>query len=110
EPLRFDREHVDHVGKGRRRLAPKPGHRESNRGEGILELMRDLTRRLAKRAQSFGLEGTLTSHLDLMSHPTHLQSQHRKLRRSLSWRPVRQGLPKRHALCPANELVNGTAE
>src|SRR5262245_12875378 len=110
ESLRLDREHLDRFAEFWRDVATKTVHREANRCERILELVRDLPRGLSQRRGAFGLERARATQLQLFCHFAHSRAKHLEFRRASARWSVGQGLCTFDGRSPTNELGERTAQ
>jgi hypothetical protein len=80
-------EHIDDVGKRCGSVAPKPCDGEPDRCQWVLELVRDLSRGFAERAEPLGLDLASSRVLELACDRAHSGAQHRELGSALAGLP-----------------------
>jgi hypothetical protein len=106
QPRGFDGENLDTLLETRRRVAPQTIDRETDRGQRVLQLVRDLSRRLTQRRQAFRLERCASAALQPGRHLAHPVTQYLELRRARPLGIFGERLRACDALGPPDELAN----
>src|SRR6185437_1010638 len=110
QPLRFDRENFHRFRELGWRAAAETIDGETNRGQRILELVRNLTCALAKSSQAFRFDGALTPQIERDRGHLESLSEYLEFRRAAPSRRRWQLLTASYQLGPVHQLIDRPAQ